>query len=174
MCYSLFFLSIFSPERLLTYWKHTLLVASNCSQVLLRLPLLASFPRLSLSVAQQMHTHTRSHMHTLSHSQQCMHTRSSHNAEPDRGFLQVNRCVLLTCISVVWKWCILGFLFPADCIWRCGFIKRCELSDCLFCSCFFSSFFSALIIALLCVWHVGIFLFSLFHQERGSRSFCCC
>ncbi len=75
--------------------------------------------------------------HTLSHSQLSMHTCSFHSAEPDRGVLQVNRCMLLTCISAC-----CAFLFPADCV----FMN-------LFCSA--RNFF---------VWHVGISLFS--RKER--------
>lgn len=106
------------------------------------------------------HTHTHTHVHTCTrfhiHSNAFTHT---HLITPSRleASLQVNRCMLLSFLSGVWKWCMFCFLFPADCIWRCGFIKRCDTV------CFVPVFFflfSVLIIALLCVWHVGIFLFS--------------
>ncbi len=101
------------------------------------------------------HTRTRSHMHTLSHSQQCMHTRSSHNVEPDRGVLQVNRCMLLTCISACWAFCFLLIAFNVVFLWSAVRL--------------FVLFLFFFLSARNCfVWHIGIFLFS--RKERVAPS----
>lgn len=152
--------SIFSSQRLLTYRKHSLLVASSSTQVLLRLPLLASFPRLSLSVAQQMRT--RSHTQTLSHSQQCMYTRSSRNDEPDWGVLQVNRCMLLVYLACENDACF------AFCFLLIAFVVVVLSNGVRLFVLFLFFFSSVLIIALLRVWRVGIFLFS--RKERVAPS----
>jgi len=113
MCYLqsvLFFLTIGkSPYLALSVCWHTentLLVVSNCTQVLLRFPLLASFPRLSLSVDQQMHTHTHTRFH--------IHSHACTRGKTDRGVLKVNRCELLTCVKTMhtyWAFCFLHIAF---------------------------------------------------------------